>query len=115
MNFNSIIQHEYDPIKKTPLLTWDKEPYLRAKVLRIWDAKKADEYYSEQKPYPFIRVEGYNIFVIFAGYQDEPGYTVPTDEVQRMLEVMANWYLENIVPTFSPPKRKKLLIKKQAA
>lgn len=112
MNFNSIITHEFNPIKKTTILIWDEEPYLRAKVVRIWDAKKADEYYSNAKDYPIARVEGYNVFIIFAGYVEDPGYELQTEEQQRMINTMANWYLENIIPTLGYSKKKKLTIKK---
>jgi hypothetical protein len=108
MKHNSVISHRYDETKKACFLTWDKEPYVKAKIVKLFNQQEADNFHNNEKTYASVPVQGYNVFIIFAGYTENSGYEVPGNEILNMIQIMARWYLSNIIPTLSSPKRKKL-------
>ena len=108
MNGNSIITQYWDDKKKAHYLSWDKDPFVKAKVLFIYKEKEARLYAIKERDYVSQKVDGYNIFILAAGFTETPGYEVPDYEVQTIINTMAQWYLKNIIPKWSNLTRNKL-------
>lgn len=108
-NFNSVISMTFNPEKECHLLTWEKDPFLKAKVVKFNNRRQqeAEQYEAEKRNYFIKRVDGYNIFIIHAGYRETPGYIVPDAEIEQIINTMATWYLKNVVPSLSNVMRNK--------
>lgn len=115
MNPNSVISHRWDDKRNYNYLAWDKEPYVKGKIIQIPNDANADKFEEKTNGYISQRVKGWNIFIVSAGFTKPPPYQVPDAEVQLIINTMAVWYLNNIVPTFSSLRHKQFKTKEKIA
>lgn len=74
----------------------EESPYTIAKVMKFTKRNTTmEDFIAKPVNYLKVQVPGFRIFLIHAGFIHKPPFIVPDETIQRHLEIMAQWYLEN--------------------
>lgn len=80
-------------------------PSIIGKVIKLRRQDEADNYATKQVNYNFARIDGFNIFIIHAGFFETPRRAIPEYEIIKALDSMCEWYYTNKI------EGKKIIIK----
>jgi hypothetical protein len=84
---------------RTEILVNTQYPYVTGKVVKL-KPEQAEDYEARSKTldYAVIKIKGYNIFIIHAGFFKKPNEEVDEKTIKYAIAEMAEWYSEKIMP-----------------